>query len=38
MLHLRNELVVVDEATGQVTLVPGYESRVSDVLQEGFRK
>jgi hypothetical protein len=38
MLHLRNELVVVDEASGKVTLVPGYESRVSDVLQEGFRK
>lgn len=38
MLHLRNELVVVDEASGKVSLVPGYESRVSDVLLEGFRK
>ena len=38
MLHLRNELVVVDEAAGTVSLVPDYQSRVSSVLIEGFKQ
>lgn len=38
MLHLRNELVTIDEVSQQVSLVPGYEARVSEVLLEGFRQ
>lgn len=38
MLHVRNELVVVDEANGKVSLVPDYEARVSDVLVQGFKQ
>jgi hypothetical protein len=37
MLHLRNQLVVVDDSAGKVSLAPGYEARVSDVLIEGFK-
>ena len=36
MLHLRNQLVVIDESRDKVSLVPGYEARVNDVLLEGF--
>ena len=36
MLHLRDQLVRMDEA-GKVSLVPGYEARVSEVLVEGFK-
>ena len=36
MLHLRNQLVVIDASRDKVSLVPGYESRVSEVLLEGF--
>lgn len=38
MLHVRDQLVVVDAAADKVSLVRGYESRVSEVLLEGFRK
>jgi hypothetical protein len=38
MLHLRSQLVIIDAAGDKVSLVPGYESRVSEVLIEGFKK
>jgi hypothetical protein len=38
MLHLRDDLVVVDETAGTVGLVPDYQTRVRDVLTEGFKK
>jgi hypothetical protein len=37
MLYLRDQLVRIDEPAGKVSLVPGYEARVSDVLVEGFK-
>jgi len=37
MLHLRNQLVVIDEPKGKVSLIPGYRDRVSQVLIEGFK-
>jgi len=36
MLHMRNQLVVIDVASDKVSLVRGYEARVNEVLLEGF--
>jgi aspartate 1-decarboxylase len=38
LLHLRDQLVVIDEANDSVGLVPDYQARVVDVLKEGFQK
>lgn len=38
MLHVRDQLVVVDKLNDKVTLVPDYRSRVGDVLIEGFKQ
>lgn len=38
LLHLRNELIVVDESNNQVTLAANFQSRLADVLVEGFKK
>jgi hypothetical protein len=38
LLHVRDQLVIVDEANDKVSLVPDYRARVSDVLIEGFKQ
>lgn len=38
LLHVRKQLVIVDEANGKVSLVPDYRTRISDVLVEGFKQ
>ncbi len=38
LLHVRKQLVIVDEANDTVSLVPDYRARIGDVLVEGFRQ
>ena len=38
MLHLRDELVVVDETKNSVELAADYQKRLPDVLVAGFKK
>ena len=38
MLHLRDELLVIDPANKKVSLVPDYEARLPAALAEGLRK
>jgi len=36
MLHVRDQLIIVDTANNKISLAPDYKSRVGDVLVEGF--
>jgi len=38
MLHVRDQLIIVDTANNKISLAPDYKSRVGDVLVEGFRQ